>query len=219
MYLLELFAGSRSVGKAAEQLNMQVFSTDIVAFENIDLVEDIRKVTPKDIPFLPDIIWASPLCTAFSVASMWRHWKKIGGSYVPQTEKAFEGMELVRCTLLLIRKFQKLNPALIWYLENPRGMLRKMPFMAELPFRHTVSYCQYGDTRMKPTDIWTNNDCWNPRTMCRPGGTCHVASPRGSKTGTQALASSFERAKIPHHLCIEVLEAAQFKCSQRADIA
>ena len=42
-----------------------------------------------------------------------------------------------------------------FFIENPRGLLRKMPFMRDL-MRHTVTYCQYGDTRMKPTDIWTN---------------------------------------------------------------
>ena len=60
MKLLELFAGSRSVGKVAEEMGFEVFSTDLNPFENIDLVGDILKITRDDIPFVPDVIWASP---------------------------------------------------------------------------------------------------------------------------------------------------------------
>lgn len=56
MKVLELFAGSRSIGKAAQQLNMQVFSTDIKAFEGINLKADILNLKPSEIPFIPNII-------------------------------------------------------------------------------------------------------------------------------------------------------------------
>jgi hypothetical protein len=79
-----------------------------------------------------------------------------------------------------------------------------MDFMQEFQ-KHTVTYCQYGDTRMKPTDIWTNNPHWTPREMCKNGDTCHVAAPRGSKTGTQGLKGAEIRSIIPHELCMEVM--------------
>jgi len=208
MKVLELFAGSRSIGKAAEQLNMEVFSTDIKAFEGIDLQADIFDLAPEDIPFVPDIIWASPPCTGFSVASCWRHWKKEDGVSVPATETALVGIRIVKKTLELIEHFQKLNPNLIWYLENPRGKLRHQAFMDQLPIRQTVTYCQYGDFRMKPTDIWTSNPNWHPRPMCRPKAACHEAAPRGTRSGTEGLKNSFERSKIPHELCLEVMRAA-----------
>ena len=69
MKILELFAGSRSIGKAAEELGHEVFSTDIHPFEGIDLVLDVLEIEPNDIPFVPDVIWASPPCTGFSVAA------------------------------------------------------------------------------------------------------------------------------------------------------
>ena len=84
-------------------------------------------------------------------------------------------------------------------------MLRKMPFMQELP-RHTVTYCQYGDTRMKPTDIWTNMKIWKPRPACKNGYPCHVSAPRGSRTGTQGLNNAIERGKIPPKLFEEILK-------------
>jgi hypothetical protein len=57
-----------------------------------------------------------------------------------------------------------------------------MTFMEGLP-KHLVTYCQYGDTRMKPTHIFTNHP--DPQFKhCNNGDPCHVAAPRGSKTGT-----------------------------------
>jgi hypothetical protein len=103
-----------------------------------------------------------------------------------------------------------MNPKLIFFIENPRGMLRKMPFMQDFK-RHTVWYCQYGDERAKPTDIWTNSEKWIPKPVCKNGNkNCHHSpAPRGSKTGTQGRKGSFERSKIPKMLCIEILKSIQ----------
>ena len=201
MNVLELFAGSRSVGKVAEELGYNVFSSDINDFEGMDYVTDIKNFDVSKVPFIPDVIWASPPCTYFSVASIGKHWNK---DNTPKSDNALLGVEIVRETLSVIDYFLKINPDLIFYIENPRGKLRKLPVVEDL-HRHTITYCQYGDTRMKPTDIWTNNYDWIPRPMCKNGMSCHTSAPRGSQTGTQGLKGNYERSKIPYDLCKEVL--------------
>lgn len=201
MKVLELFAGSRSIGKVAEQFGWEVFSVDINNFEGIDYVTDILDFDNNEVPFVPDIIWASPPCTTFSVASIGHHWHK---NYVPKTEKCFNGIEIVKRTLEIVNFWLKFNPDLTYFIENPRGLLRKMDFMQNLD-RQTVTYCQYGDSRMKPTDIWTNSVNWLPRPMCKNGATCHTSAPRGSSTGTQGLKGNYERSRIPNDLCYEIL--------------
>ena len=142
-------------------------------------------------------------CTSFSIASVRYHWTK---DRQPKSETARIGYALVQKTLELIGYFQPTY----WYIENPRGLLRKFPIMEALPIRNTVTYCQYGDDRMKPTDIWTNNPYWTPRPMCKNGDNCHQAAPRGSKTGTQGLKDAELRSIIPHELCLEVMSQVKF---------
>ena len=199
--VLELFAGSRSIGKIAKALEYEVFSSDLLPFDEIDYVVDILEFEEGEVPFIPDIIWASPPCTSYSIAGI-KHHRKDGlaiSDFAKKSDKMMIRLEQI------IEYFLKFNPDLVYYIENPRGMLRKMDYMEHYPIRHTVTYCQYGDTRMKPTDIWTNNNKWVPRKTCKNGMPCHTAAPRGSRTGTQGLKNNYERSKIPPVLCAEVL--------------
>ena len=210
MKILELFAGSRSIGRFGEERGHDVFSVDINPFNGIDLVKDIEYLEFDDIPFKPDMIWASPPCTSYSIAAISHH----RSGQLPKSAFAEKSDRLVKNTLKLIESFNCL-----YYIENPRGMLRKMDFMRGYD-RVTVSYCKYSDTRMKPTDIWSNNiislfnqNGWNPRPMCFNGNTnCHhEPAPRGSKTGTQGLKGNYERSIIPEALCLEIIKATEGK--------
>jgi hypothetical protein len=197
MKILELFAGSRSIGKTAEKLGYKVFSTDINSFENINYVIDILNFDYKKVKFKPNIIWASPPCTGFSVAAIGKNWNY---DKTPKTDTAKLGIELVKKTIEIINYYKPKY----FFIENPRGMLRKLPIMQQFKI-NTVTYCQYGDLRMKPTDIWTNNNKWKPKPMCKNGDNCHISAPRGSRTGTQGLLNAYERSKIPENLCLEIL--------------
>jgi len=206
MNVLELFAGSRSIGKVAENYGCNVFSVDINNFKNIDLVKDICDVTINDIPFDPYMIWASPPCTYFSVASIGHHWNE---DHTPKTKEAVKGLEILNKTIDLIKSYKNS----IFYIENPVGKMRRKIKGIN---RATITYCSYGDIRMKPTDIWSNNiydmfnnNGWKPKPQCFNGNKkCHhEAAPRGSTTGTQGLKSNYERSKIPQLLCEEIIKA------------
>ena len=219
MNLLELFAGSRSVGKEAEKLGFNVFSTDVNEFDKIDYAIDINAFDVNKVPFIPDVIWASPPCTYFSVASIGKHWNK---DHTPKSDNALKGVEYVKSTLKIIDYFLKLNPDLKFFIENLRGKLRKLKVVENLD-RTTVWYCQYGDIRAKPTDIWSNHifsvfneQGWKPRKECFNGNKdCHhQPAPRGSQTGTQGLKGNYERSKIPQQLCEEVLKSTIIKTNK-----
>lgn len=101
-----------------------------------------------------------------------------------------------------------------------------MGFMKPFP-RYTVTYCQYGDTRMKPTDIWTNHPAPSFKAPCKNGAPCHAASPRGStirkakKMGikilldlektTTGLKNARDRARIPAELCEHIVDICEGK--------
>ncbi len=70
---IELFAGSESFSKEAKKRGHNAFTVDIKQFGNIDLIKDIEFLTIKDIPFIPDIIWASPDCKTYSIAACSTH--------------------------------------------------------------------------------------------------------------------------------------------------
>tara|TARA_Y100000310_G_C20278963_1_gene621672 strand:- start:37 stop:642 length:606 start_codon:yes stop_codon:yes gene_type:complete len=199
MKILELFSGTKSFSKVARERGHECFTVDFIKKFNPNLCIDILDLEIKDIPFKPDIIWASPPCTFFSVSSIGKHWNK---DNTPKTKEAELGIKIIKKTILLIKD---LNPKLI-IIENPRGKLRKLNL---IPFEMiTVCYCKYGDKRMKPTDLWNNFNFKGK--MCKNGNPCHISAPRGSKTGTQGLKGSIERSKVPKKLCLEII-----KCCER----
>ena len=89
-----------------------------------------------------------------------------------------------------------------------------MKWMQGLP-RYTVTYCQYGDSRMKPTDIWTNHPRPQFKPPCKNGDPCHMPSPRGTNIrkarrnginfvnvgSTYFTRDPKDRARIPKQRC------------------
>ena len=210
MKVLELFAGTRSIGKAFEARGHEVFSVEWdKGFENIDWYEDIGKITAQDILEKfgkPDVIWASPDCSSYSIAGISHHRTKNQetGNLDPVSDYAKFCDSVNQNVLKLIKELD----SKLYFIENPRGGLRKMTFMQGLP-RYTVTYCQYGDTRMKPTDLFTNHPNPKFKPMCKNGDPCHEAAPRGSKTGTQGLKGAKERSVIPKELCEHIVDICE----------
>lgn len=210
MKVLELFAGTRSIGKAFEKRGHDVFSVEWDrSFPDINSYCNIGLLTAQDILLVfgrPDVIWASPDCTTYSVAAISKHRRKdqITGNLTPVSDYARFCDEVNAHVVELIRE---LKPK-FYFIENPRGGLRKMDFMQGLP-RYTVTYCQYGETRQKPTDIFTNHPHPNFKPPCKRGATCHVAAPRGASTGTQGIKGAKDRSRIPAQLCEHIVNICE----------
>ncbi len=208
--VLELFAGTRSIGKAFEEKGHEVFSIEWdQQHENIDWYADISTITAQDIIErfgVPDVIWASPDCTSYSIAAISHHrTREENGNLAPKSDYAKFCDTTNEHVIKLIKE---LNPK-YYFIENPRGGMRKMNFMQDLP-RYTVWYCQYGDIRAKPTDLWTNHPDPKFKPVCRNGNpNCHhEAAPRGSKSGTQGLAK-VDRSRIPEELCRHIVTISE----------
>jgi len=203
MRMLELFSGSGVMADAFRERGFDTLTIDNDPKLKAGWTGDIMDFNPKVIMRPVAVIWASPPCYAFSVAALSHHWDKNGEIYTPTSQACRDNLKLVERTLELI---EVLAPE-YWFIENPRAMLRKASVMQPLnQFRSTVTYCQYGEDRMKPTDIWTNAPI-SFRKPCNYGDPCHPTTPRGCKTvGTQSLNGSYARAKLPLELCDEVAQ-------------
>ena len=208
MNVLELFAGSRSIGKAFEEKGHNVLSVDWdISLLDIDICINVLELTPDMVldklnPI--HVVWASPDCTTYSIASISKHRYYENGNLLAKSEYAHicDNVNVYVHNLIMLLKPE------LWFIENPRGGMRKMNFMQGLP-RYTVTYCQYGDNRMKPTDIWTNHPNPNFKPPCKNGDPCHERTPRGSKCGTQRLKNAKERSVIPNELCKHIVEICE----------
>jgi len=210
MNTIEIFSGKRSYSNVAKKLGHKTFTID----NNKDLEPD-QCVDFLQLPIIDfinekwDSAWFSPPCTGFSVASISTHWTGGHRKYIPKSDTVKLGLKLLDRSIEWIAKVKPTE----WFIENPRGVMRKV--IDDIFKRHgitdyrrvTVTYCQYGDDRMKPTDIWTNNRSWIPRPMCKNGDSCHVSAPRGAKTGTQGLKNNIERSVIPSDLFMEIFKS------------
>lgn len=208
------------------------FDPDILA-DMLDLTSDDLLQIEEDFgPF--DVVVASPPCTTTSNGSFRWHWdafaecvecgevvERLSGEqwaeccddpryasdykYVPESDTAFAHQELFARTISTIALF---SPD-YWWVENPMGLLKKLPFVQGLPMTK-ITFCQYGRNVMKPTNLWGRwPDTWQPREPCSPGADCHEAAPRGAKTGTQGIKDPAMRAFLPWELSEEICLAVE----------
>ena len=169
--LLELFAGTKSVGKVFKQYGWEVVSLDINPNFEPDILQDILTWDYTSYP--PDYfqcVWASPMCTQYSRAR----------TNAKTPRNLDEADALVKRSLEICAYF-----GCPFFLENPQtGLLKTRPFMQGVPFQD-VTYCSYGFNYQKKTRIWTNT-AWLPKKQLCDMKTCHaVVNGRHLQTAQQ----------------------------------
>ena len=201
----EICAGSGVMAQAFRERGWTVVTVDL--YKEADWQVDVNTITKEQMlersgGIAPSVIWFGPSCTAFSVASIGHHWTGGHRAYIPKTKAALDGIQLVKkCD-----EIRSWFPNAVYGIENPRGVLRKLGLLDHLT-RRTITFCQFGDNRMKPTDIWTNADFWKTPPTCKNGDPCHVRAPRGARTGTQGLKGAYERGIYPKAFCESFADA------------
>ena len=128
MKVLELFAGTRSISKAFEKRGHETYSVEWNKdFENITLYEDINNLTVEKIIELcggvPDVIWASPDCTTYSIAGISHHRRKNleTGNLNAVSDYAKFCDKTNKHVLDLIKEIRPKY----YFIENPRRWIKK----------------------------------------------------------------------------------------------
>lgn len=210
MRLLELFCGTKSVGVEFEKRGYEVISLDYNPKFNATHTENILTwdytIYPSD---YFDIIWGSPDCTSFSLASGGKHrtLKYING----YTEIAELGNQMIY-RLIEILKYFKCNA---WFIENPKALLQHYPpftqFIKDVNAnKNLVYYGNYNWGFPKPTNLWSNLPLWENETCPELDASTYKIIKR--KDGREKkyykafMKNSEERSKIPPDLINKLID-------------
>lgn len=211
--VLDLFSGLGGWTAPISREEAEIYTLDIEKRFSPTWEIDVRDWWPPEW-LVPDVTYASPPCETFSLMQVGRNWRVEGDRLVPKSRNAAIAMTILTSMLLIIRELEFRNPAMLWFVENPRAAMRTI-ISPELGKPQTVWYCHYGEKVAKPTDIWTNSN-WQARPECHnaspkhPDDCCcrdHIHAPRGSHVGTQGVGRGKDpaaRALIPYGLAADI---------------
>lgn len=209
--LLELFCGTKSIGKVFERAGWDVVSVDFkkkfeptICKNILDLtVDDVQRALPANVT-KPDAIWASPTCTQYSRARTRSDAKP----------RDLEGSDKqVQKVLDLVAHYQ-----VPFFMENPEtGLLKTREVVKGVP-RRVIDYCSYADESFagryrKRTAIWTNTDWVPERSLCVPSkckfcsnGRTHDHEAQNRSNAGKPKSSTLQLYRIPSALPEELVK-------------
>ena len=192
MKILELFSGTESFANVARARGHEVFTIDNSKKFTPPLNKNIMNIEANEIIEAfgyPDVIWASPPCTRFSIATH-RHWE----NQEPRPDTTRD-IDLLHHTLKLIFR---LHPK-YWFLENPKGRMR---WILGLPPK-TLEYGAYGHWCLKTTDIWGFHPKFKIKEVKKDQKLMRFADAHNGKDRTVL------RSVVPAELCEDILKACE----------
>eukprot|EP00966_Prymnesium_polylepis_P222682 5151391-Prymnesium_polylepis.2 len=210
MRLLDLFSGTHSVGKVAQELGFDVTSLDL---HGADINQDVLTWDYTKYPQnYFDIVWASPPCDTFSMVKRTNIGRNGYTHESVERDMLGRGVPILRKTEEIIDYF---SPRL-WFIENPdSGRMKDFIILKYALKYYVVDYCKYSDWGYrKRTRIWTNKLDFVPRTCNKDCGYVvgnrHVKQATGvskgrSGEGQGGGSNRLPRYKIPPDLIRELL--------------
>jgi len=216
MRLLELFCGTKSVGKKFKEINYEVVSLDYNPKFEATHTEDFLTWDYKQ--YLPDhfdVIWASPDCTTWSLATggKYRLKSSIYGLNNEHQTKATLANNMIIKLIEVLKYFNCKN----WFIENPRGLLNHYPPLNEFiketnSHKLLVYYGNYNDWGFpKPTHIWSNITLWENETKPEIGTEHYILKYHKFNENFRKIYNNYskgnamERSKIPPDLIHRII--------------
>ena len=206
--LLDMFTGTGSVARVAEDLGYEVHTLDMDHRCKPDICVNILEFDYRSafIPGYFDVVFASPPCDTFSAARRSNIGRKVKGEIMTAET-------LLRDTLNLgvpiLRKCQEIIEYLqpkTYFIENPfTGSMKN--YIDSTPA--VYDYCMYGFGYKKSTAIWSNVElqgCRCDRSHLINGRhRCTAIGTSKSQQGQGGGGSKHGRYAIPRDLIQELL--------------
>jgi hypothetical protein len=208
--MLELFCGTKSVGDIFSSSGYDVISLDYNKKFNATHTEDILKWDYRQYPSgYFDVIWASPDCTTWSIATGGKYRTKasIYGLNNQHQAQASLGNEMVLRVIEIITYFQPKA----WFIENPKGLLKYFPPLVQYidcvgANMNLIYYGNYNWGFPKPTNIWSNLPLWEDEKIpVMPADTYEIKYRKSKQRNERCYyafsnGSAKNRSKIPPDL-------------------
>ena len=206
--VLELFSGTKSIGKVCDQLGWDTVSVDMIlpADHKVDIMDFDYKQYPKN-HF--DIVWGSPPCSNYScLQNSW-----LGRIRIINKQRVIFTREIMEenmkksdeLALKCIEIIEYFNPEK-YFMENPAGSrLKDRDFMKKFK-SYVADYCMYSNWGYKKsTRFWTNVDYFKPLRCNKKCGNFidgkHLVNLGGSKqSGPKKSHTLIEKYRIPPKL-------------------